>query len=51
MNFYVIDWQARSFRVFSTWDDVQLFFANEGTSLQDMETQFMVIKGRDLDPI
>jgi len=50
MNFYVIDWRARSFRVFSTWDDVQLFFTLGEVSALDRETKYMVIRGRDMDP-
>ena len=51
INYYVIDWQARDFKVYSTWADVQAFFEAEEVSLFAMETQYMVIKGRDMDPI
>ncbi len=51
MNYYVIDWRDRSFKVFSTWTDVQIFFETENVSMFDMETNYMVIKGRDVDPI
>lgn len=51
INYYVIDWRASSFKVYSTWADVQAFFVAENVSLLDMETNYMVIKGRDMDPI
>jgi len=51
MNYYIIDWRASSFKVYSTWADVQEFFVAENISVMDMELHYMVIKGRDLDPI
>ena len=50
MKYYVIDWRAKNFRLFSTWEDVQMFFALAEVSVLDREAHYMVIKGQNLDP-